>query len=84
MRQKNAPSTTFVSKKTRDLPVRPATACRPGKTLGDSLYWAEAIFLQNLLSDWSVRTTDPAKAKLFYVPTMFYYSSLGQQRRSLR
>ena len=54
------------------------------KTLGDSLYWAEAIFLQNLLSDWSVRTTDPAKAKLFCVPTMFYYSSLGQQRRFLR
>ena len=44
------------------------------KTLGDSLYWAEAVFLQNLLSDWSVRTTDPSKAKLFYVPTMFYYS----------
>lgn len=44
------------------------------KGLGDSLYWGEVAFLQKLLSDWSVRTTDPAKAKLFYVPTMFYYA----------
>jgi len=40
---------------------------------GDSNYLAEVSFLDRLMSDWSVRTLDPAKAKLFYTPTFTYY-----------
>jgi len=41
---------------------------------GDPLYAAEAFFLEKLMSDGAVRTTDPRKATLFYVPTHLYYT----------
>lgn len=44
------------------------------ENLGDPLYAAEAFFLESLMSDPSLRTTDPKKAKLFYVPTHFYFA----------
>ena len=42
--------------------------------LGDPLYAAEAFFLEKLMSDGAVRTTDPRKATLFYVPTHLYFT----------
>ena len=41
---------------------------------GDPLYAAEAFFLEKLMSDGAVRTTDPRKARVFYVPTHIYYA----------
>ena len=32
----------------------------------DKIYFAEQIFMEKLMSDWSVRTLDPTKATLFY------------------
>lgn len=40
---------------------------------GDSNYHAEVLFFKRLMSDFSVRTLDPAKAKLFYTPTFAYF-----------
>jgi hypothetical protein len=42
---------------------------------GDELYQAEVYFLERMMSDWSVRTLDPSKATLFYLPTLSYYSA---------
>lgn len=35
----------------------------------DPLYSAEVVFLDRLMKDWSVRTLDPHRARLWYVPT---------------
>ena len=42
--------------------------------LGDPLYAAEVFFLERLMTDGAVRTTDPRKATLFYVPTHLYFA----------
>ena len=44
-----------------------------GPLPGDPIYAAEAVFIDSLLRDWSVRTTDPSKATLFFVPSYQYY-----------
>ena len=60
---------------------------------GDPIYAAEAVFLERLLQDWSVRTTDPSKASLFFVPAFQYNTDgnlvlashiVGRLRRQLR
>lgn len=35
----------------------------------DAIYASEMAFFERLMGDWSVRTLDPTKASLFYVPT---------------
>lgn len=35
----------------------------------DALYSAEIVFLERLMVDWSLRTLDPRRALLYYVPT---------------
>ncbi len=41
----------------------------------DSIYLAWWHFLQSFVNDWSVRTTNPWEANMFYVPALaFYYS----------
>ena len=35
----------------------------------DALYSAEIHFFERLMTDWTVRTLDPRRASLFYVPT---------------
>lgn len=44
----------------------------------DMVFGAELIFTQRMLADTRLRTTDPARARLFYVPTWLYYQ-LGNQ-----
>jgi len=39
----------------------------------DPIYQAEAVFLSRIMADWKVRTLAPEQARLFYVPTLFYY-----------
>jgi len=39
----------------------------------DPIYQAEAVFLSRIMADWKVRTLAPEQARLFYVPTFFYY-----------
>lgn len=38
----------------------------------DPLYQAENSFVERLMSDWSLRTLDARRARLFYVPTWAY------------
>ena len=44
----------------------------------DLVFAAEYIFTQRMLADQRLRTTDPSRARLFYVPTWLYHQ-LGNQ-----